>query len=87
MLGSRQREILQLIVDGWELGLDLTLGGNYWIQKGGLGRGGESNRKISSDACQSLRNKGYIAAKYRVFPVQAFELTNAGREALINKEG
>jgi len=82
MLGIKQKEILHLMSEGYELGLDISYRGGYWLQKGGLGRGGESKHDISSDVCWSLRRKDYISTKYRRFPTEAFQLTKLGKKAL-----
>ena len=85
MIGKRQQEILQLMLDGWELGQSLNLHSSFWLQKGGLGKGGEAKHNISPDVCFTLYKKGYIRTKYRKFPREAFELTELGKHELRRK--
>jgi len=79
-LGKRQKDILIKMSNGWELGITLTIHGGLWMQKGGLGRGGEAIRNISSDSVWSLYNKHLIKIAYRHFPTQGFVLTRSGKD-------
>ena len=87
MLGKRQKEILHLMANGWELGKDMGPSGHYQIQKGGLGKGGQTKHDISSDTCFALYKKGYISSRYEKFPREAFELTQLSREVLAKAKG
>jgi len=82
MLGKRQRAILQLMTEGWELGQGLDFYGRCWMQKGGLGKGGPAKHDISSDVVFVLYKKGYIKVKYRRFPTEAFAITELGKSML-----
>ena len=58
-LSKTQQEVVNLINDGWELGMQTGLTGRYWIQKGGLCCGGES-KNISSATVHALEREGLI---------------------------
>lgn len=87
MVGTRQRKILQLMADGYELGRDTAFRGSWWLQKGGLGKGGKTEHNIQKEVCYALCEKGYIRSKYRRFPTEAFELTELGKQVLTFTEG
>ncbi len=52
---------------GWELGTTTRYanGTRAWLQKGGIGKGGES-RNISSATVHALSKKGLIKSEYSV---------------------
>lgn len=58
-LSKAQQEILDLMNNGWELGKYGGLEPKYSIQKGGLGRGGES-KIINYRTILALYKKGLI---------------------------
>ncbi len=58
-LTPRQREIVDLMRNGWELGGDMSINGRDWIQKGGLGRGGEA-KNVNGNTTYALYKKGVI---------------------------
>ena len=68
-----QQEVIDLINQGWELGSSITLDGRCWIQKGGLGRGGES-KKVSSSTVRTLEYLGYIERGEKHFPTLHYRL-------------
>jgi len=59
-ISPKQRELLMLIGDGWEIGISTGFKPRAWIQKGGLGRGGEA-KDVHFNTFHSLRVKGLIA--------------------------
>ena len=69
-----QQEVIDLMKAGWELGQNESgaMNKRSWLQKDGLGRGGES-KKISSATVQALILKKVIKKNYK-FPVSRFEL-------------
>ena len=77
-LGIKQKEILERMGNGLELGQSLGLHPDYWLQKGGLGKGGESNHHILWNTVNSLYKHQLIRTKYRRFPIEAYELTELG---------
>ena len=69
-------EVITLIKDGeWELGYGTGTrdDGRYWIQRGGLSKGGES-RMVSSTVVQSLQRRGLVEVVPRE-PKQPFLAT------------
>lgn len=55
----KQEEILAFMRDGWELGFSRGFNSYYWLQKGGLCKGGET-KKVRSDTVRSMLIKGSI---------------------------
>ena len=83
-VSKTQLEVLCLMADGWELGQTAS-GGNssYWIQKGGLGRGGKV-KKIGHGTGYALYKKGLIetaSSKFR-YPTSHYCLTEKGRNVV-----
>ena len=58
-LSKAQQEIIDLMNDGWELGCYSWGKYTYSIQKGGLGRGGES-RRVNAGIIHALHKRGLI---------------------------
>ena len=77
-LSKAQSEILRMMATGWELGLSMTMDGGFWIQKGGLGRGGDS-QNVHHGTAGALENRGLIERCEYSFPTQRLRLTEAGR--------
>lgn len=73
-LSSKQQLIVDRLNDGWELGVDQTKGGGVWMQKGGLGQGGESDHRISYATFHVLLAKGLIVLTKRGFPTNHYGL-------------
>ncbi|MFA5306526.1 MAG: hypothetical protein WC365_03690 [Candidatus Babeliales bacterium] len=78
-LTDKQKEVIKLMANGWELGLDIGLTGRYWMQQGGCGRGGES-KNIHANTIYFLNHKKLIKSTKREFPLEHFELTETGKE-------
>lgn len=77
-----QAAVLGKIVDGeWELGRSVTMDGQAWVQRGGIGFGGES-ANVHGATFLALWRAKWVASKGRAFPTERYEITNAGREAL-----
>ncbi len=55
-LSKVQAEVMALLNDGWQIGIG---DGRTWVQKGGVGKGGES-RPITRPTANSLINLGLI---------------------------
>ena len=67
-------EALTLLATGeWEYGVDTSFMGRAWIQKGGVGKGGET-RDIRVSTHHALRRGGYIKPGPYHFPVMKFEI-------------
>ena len=72
-LSKTQETIVALMNDGWALGLDGTMIGRAWMQKGGLGCGGET-RTVSLATFYALRDRGVILEGVRHFPTTPWHL-------------
>ena len=68
-----QQEVIDLIGQGWELGSSLGIDGRCWIQKSGLGKGGES-KNVSSSTVRTLEYLGYIERGESHFPTLHYKL-------------
>lgn len=69
-----QQEILDLMANGWELGLCHGLAPRYWLQKGGLGKGGEIKNIRSAVPCK-LVDLGLIKGVREEYPFASFALS------------
>jgi len=69
---ATQAEILRLLREGWELGLD-HYGHEPWLQKDGLGKGGET-RQAHSASFWALKRKGLIELIKDGFPSSRYGL-------------
>lgn len=81
-LSKVQAEVLALLQSGeWELGESVARlsGSRYWLQKGGVGRGGES-REVRWSTAKALIDAGLIEAPY-AFPTLKYRLTEKGRQS------
>ena len=78
-LTTAQQHVVDRMRVGWSLGLTMTLTGGYWLQQGGLGRGG-ATESVHANTAHALRTKGVIQSVRRVFPVEEFQLTEAWRK-------
>lgn len=82
-LSKSQLELLKLMADGWELGKDATGSSGWWMQKGGLGRGGEAKNVHLTTAHNSYK-KGLIKRDDTKphFPSTHYCLTEKGKKAV-----
>ena len=72
-LTPAQQHIVERLRNGWVLGLEMTLAGGYWLQQGGLGRGG-ATESVHANTAHALYKRGVIRSIRRVFPVEEFQL-------------
>lgn len=72
-LTPTQQEVMDLIGQGWELGSSLTIDGRCYLQKGGLGKGGET-KNVSSSTVRTLEYLCYIERGKRKFPILHYRL-------------
>jgi hypothetical protein len=63
-LSKAQSRVLQLLQEGWELGVSSGIVGNAWLQKNGLGRGGETEF-VNYNTFHSLYKRGLIKVEKR----------------------
>jgi len=78
-LSEPQQEVICLMQEGWELGQSLVINGRAWMQKNGLGRGGES-KDVRAQTFRALVRKGLIGGLAREFPKQRYVLTEKGKQ-------
>jgi len=79
-----QQEVIDLMKQGWELGSDSTIDGKCWIQKGGLGKGGEA-KTVKYGTINTLGYLGYIKVASSDFPTTHWQLKGekpTGKEVL-----
>jgi hypothetical protein len=71
-LTKAQQGAFDLMLAGWELGVSKSLGGRCWLQKGGVGKGGES-KTIRSDWVTIFRDSGRIVLVEQGYPVDKYK--------------
>jgi len=85
-LSEAQEEVLALITEGeWELGKD-PCSRRVWFQKGSWGRGGPI-KNVHMSTFLAIYKRGWVTEKENQYPTLKFELTPAGRQALLEAEG
>jgi len=67
-----QKEILELMCSGWELGKGTGLDSRPWIQENGLGKGGQV-KSVHLNTITALLRRKLIRWIY-VFPTGRYEL-------------
>jgi len=77
-LSKRQREVINLMGKGWELGESMTFNGSSWIQKGGCGKGGES-KTIHWNTIGALLDRELILQNTERFPLRTYKLTDKAK--------
>lgn len=86
-LSKTQKRILELMNSGWELGISVgyrNLFGSFWLQKGGLGKGGETIRNINFKTIDKLVNLELIKQCEKGFPTTHYKLVEKGKKLLEN---
>lgn len=78
-LSEPQKAVIYLMQEGWELGRSLIFDRQPWLQKNGLGRGGES-KDVRSNIVFTLVRMGLIEGMARQFPKQRYVLTGKGKK-------
>lgn len=75
-LSKVQQEIVDLMKEGWELGVSLSFSGNYScrVQKDGLGNGG-ATKYFSVSTFKALENKGILKIKSNEFRNKKYALS------------
>lgn len=68
-----QRQVIDLLEAGWELGWSLTMGGRVWLQKGGVGCGGET-LTVRASTANALLKEGILVCEKRDFPTSKYRL-------------
>ena len=73
-LTAAQTRVVELMEQGWELGEDVSsFSGHAWLQKGGLGHGG-SSEKVSRATVHALVSKKVIITSHMRFPTRTYVL-------------
>jgi len=81
---ATQEEILRLMAEGWELGHSTSGwgGGPWgWLQKQGLGRGGETI-SVRANTAWALMRKGLIKSTGFGFPTERYVLSDKTRASV-----
>lgn len=74
---KKQAHVLQLMNEGWELGVSSSLTSHIWLQQDGLGRGGNTEG-VHTNTFKGLYTRRLIKQKTRSFPTRLWGLTEAG---------
>jgi hypothetical protein len=69
-----QQKIINMMNGGWNLGRSHC--GRSWLQKGGIGRGGEV-LSVRSDVFLKLYKNGFIKSSKWSFPTEEYILTKS----------
>ena len=81
-LSPRQQDILLKMANGWELGFSLGLRERFWIQEGGLHKGGPVILRNITLSSWTLYENGLIRRRSGFSPLSElspYELTEAGK--------
>ena len=81
-LSKTQKRILELMNSNWELGHYEGLFGDYVLQKGGCGCGGETIRNINWKTISKLSELDLIKVNKRSYPKTTYKLTEKGKKLL-----
>jgi len=73
-----QLDILQKMNEGWELGMGRGYNPSHWLQKNGLGRGGDT-QNVKDNSFSSLYKKELIKSTGYNYPSERWELTEKGK--------
>ena len=76
-LSKTQQHVIDLMESGWELGCSTTMDGRCWLQKGGLGQGGETE-DVRHNTVHALYKRGLIEGHYG-FPTKKYTLRKKRR--------
>ena len=68
-----QANVIDALKNGWELGRSATSEGRWWLQQGGLGRGGKTI-DVHTNTALALMKRGLIENKRWGFPASQWGL-------------
>jgi hypothetical protein len=80
-LSDKAKDVIVKMREGWQCASSIYLTGNgswFWLQKGGIGYGGES-LQINGNTFNSLTSKKLIYFSGRRFPNSYYSLTELGK--------
>lgn len=75
---AAQAEVIMLMREHWQLGVSLDMSGRIWIQKDGVGRGGET-KKVKSNTYHTILDAGLLECVDNDFPVKKYILSELGK--------
>ena len=84
-LSPAQADVIDRMTNGWELGVSVTMNGRAWLQKGGVGKGGET-KAVSISTLSALSHLGLIVRAKDGFPTVVYSLTPAAKAPLKGKD-
>lgn len=76
-LSDKQKEVIRLMREGWELAKSRTFKGRSWLQKNAIGKGGET-KYLHRSTFITLYERKLIEGEYS-FPTSKFTLTEIGK--------
>lgn len=80
-LSNKQQHIVDLMKSGWQLGMSTAGLNRYsWIQKGGCGKGGETE-DVHGNTVFALQDKGIIVVDHERFPLRTYKLKERKNES------
>lgn len=87
-LTPKQREVVDRLREGWELGVSKSLDARQriWIQKNGVGRGGESV-DLRPSTFEALKSAGLLAPSKSTYPTYAYVLVGDPRAVVEPSHG
>ncbi len=77
-LSKTQKEVIQLMREGWQAGWTVGIKPRTRIQNGGIGKGGES-KTLNSNTFFSLIDKKLIEQTGERYPSKKYDLTELGK--------
>jgi hypothetical protein len=72
-LSKAQAEVVRKMKNGWELGESTGLSSRCWLQKGGIGKGGEA-QSVSHATATVLLRAGIIEYAKKQYPTFTYKL-------------
>jgi hypothetical protein len=76
-----QQHILERLSTGWQVGVNMTLDSRNWLQDGGAGCGGATER-VSGDDVHALVTQRLVYQSKQSFPTSTYDITESGRAFL-----
>jgi hypothetical protein len=70
-LSKAQADVLKHLDEGWDLCVSSTFDGGVWLQNGGCGKGGKTE-KVNTKTFISLYNRGLIRKVKQGFPTSVY---------------
>ncbi len=82
-LTTNQIEVIKLMREGWQMGHSAVMTRRTWLQKDGVGRGGES-KDVNKNTFNSLVFKNLLNQDKYSFPTVTYKLTELGKTLKID---